>query len=257
MKRFLYFTLFLSLLLTACGGSAPAEQQPAETAPPATDTPVPPTSTPLPTATDTPVPTDTAVPTITPTTGPIIIDDDFSADNGLFKCDFCKVSDGALLMGPYPTELKGNPYYTICSACGTATNYKMSVDTWFVDGASDRGFGLLLRENDGNLIDLEVSTWQVYGVWTYNPSLATTTEFKGWGAITDGWVEGWLKPGRAVNHVDVIMKTEGGQMTLTVTINDKGGRALNVESGSGNVGLLVGMHSLGVAFDNFHFEELP
>jgi len=162
-------------------------------------------------------------------------------------------------MGPYPSVLTYNPYYAICSDCGVAKNYKMSVDTWFIDGASDRGFGLLLREEDGNLIDLEVSTWQVYGVWTFDPILAASpaTTGQSWGAITDGWVEGWLKPGRAVNHVEVIMKTENGQMTVTVTINGKGGRTLDVESGSGNVGLLVGMHSLGVAFDNFHFEELP
>lgn len=254
MKRFLYFSLFLMLLLGACSGGAPAEK-PADAAlqpAPATDTAVP--TLPPPTATDTPTPTDTAVPTITPTAGPIIIDDDFSTDNGLFKCDFCKVSDGTLLMGPYPSELMGNPYFAICSKCGTATNYKMSVDTWYIEGASDRGFGLVLRENDGNLIDLEVSTWQVYGVWTYDPAEAVGER---WGAITDGWIEGWLKPGRAVNHVEVIMKTEGSQTTLTVMINDKGGRALNVDSGSGNVGILVGMHSLGVAFDNFHFEELP
>jgi hypothetical protein len=257
MKRFLYFSLFLALLTVACGGTAPAAK-PVDTAlppPPATDTIVP--TIPPPTATNTPTPTDTAVPTITPTTGPIIIDDDFSTDNGLFKCDFCKVSDGALLMGPYPIELKGNPYFAICSKCGTATNYKMSVDTWYIEGASDRGFGLLLRENDGKLIDLEVSTWQVYGVWTYDPTIATTSPSKGWGAITDGWVEGWLKPGRAVNHVDVLVKTENNQMTVTVTINNKGGRTLKIDSGSGNVGILVGMHSLGVAFDNFHFEELP
>jgi hypothetical protein len=53
------------------------------------------------------------------------------------------------------------------------------------------------------------------------------------------------------------MKTDNNQMTLTVTINGKVARALNVDNGSGSVGLLVGMHSLGVAFDNFHFEELP
>lgn len=157
-------------------------------------------------------------------------------------------------MGPYPTEMTGKAYFAICDECGTATNYKMSVDTWFIEGASDRGFGLLLRENDGSFIDIEVSTWQVYGVWNYDATVPTG-QFP-WSAITDGWVEGWLKPGRAVNHVDVIMKTEGGKTTLTVTINDKGGRTLDVESGSGNVGLLVGMHSLGVAFDNFHFEEL-
>ena len=254
MKRFLYFTLFMFLLISACGGTAPAEK-PVDTVPPpppATDTAVP--TVPPPTATDTPVPTDTPIPTITPTTGPIIIDEDFSTDNGLFKCDFCKVSDGALLMGPYPIANTYNAYYAICSQCGIAKNYKMSVDTWFIEGQSDRGFGMLLRENDGKLIDLELLTWQAYGVWTFDPTEAGGV---GWGAITDGWVEGWVKAGRSVNHIDVVMKTENGQMTLTVTMNNKGGRTMKVEAGSGNVGLLVGMHSLGVAFDNFHFEELP
>jgi len=255
MKRLLYFALFVIMIGMACGGSAPSAK-PADTAipPAATDTPKP-TSPPPPTATDTPVPTATSIPTITPTQGPIVVDEDFSTDNGRFKCDYCKVNDGALLMGPFPATDSLESYYAICNECGVAENYKMSVDAWYIEGASDRGFGLLLRENDGSFIDTELTTWQVYGVWNYDKTFQTG--YQGWSGITDGFISGWLKPGRAVNHLEVIMRTENGKTTLTVTINDKGSRNFNIKSDRGNVGLLVGMHSLGVAFDNFHFEELP
>jgi hypothetical protein len=198
----------------------------------------------------------TEVPTITPTKGPVIVDDDFSTDNGRFKCDYCEVRDGALFIGPYPSADSYGGYYALCSDCGEAANYKMSVDTWYVEGPSDRGFGLLLRTlKGGSYIDLEVTTWQVYGIWSYDASLGGSGS--AWDTFTNGWVPGSLRPGRANNTVEVIMKTTNGKTSLSVSINGKVNRMVDLPTGSGEVGLIVGMHSLGVAFDNFHFEPLP
>ena len=231
---------------------------PGTTAAPAvpSNTPAPPRTLQPPPTDQPPQTSDTPAPTVSPTpSGPIVVDDDFSTDSGRFTCTFCTVSGGVLFMGPYPATDSFDAYYAICNDCGKATNYKMSVDTYYVEGPSDRGFGLLLRENDGTFIDLEVTTWQVYGIWNYDPS--HNTGYDGWSGLTQGWVSGGLKAGRAVNSVEVIIKTDAGKTTISVAVNGRNVRFMEIPSGSGFVGLLVGLHSISAAFDNFHFEELP
>ena len=230
MKRFLYVSLFLILLLSACGGGAPAEK-PADTALPplpATDTPTP-TFTPLPTATDTPAPTDTPVPTITPTTGPIIVDDDFSTDSGRFQCDSCVVKDGALIMGPFTAVDSFKPFFALCNDCGIATNYKMSVDTWYADGRSDFGFGLLLREHGDSPIFLATSTWLVYNVFSFDTSVKGG---RGWESLMGDWSEGGLRAGRGINNLEVVMQTVDGKTKLSISINGKVRRTLDLPAGS-------------------------
>jgi hypothetical protein len=115
-------------------------------------------------ATVTPPPTATLSPTPTVTPGPLVIRDDFSSDIGRWiECGMCRIENGALHMGPYPVSQTGEGYLTICSDCGVVQDYKMGVDATFKDGYTDRGFGLLLWEENGNYVDVEISTWQVYG----------------------------------------------------------------------------------------------
>lgn len=252
MKRLMYFSLFLILLLIACGGTAPAAK-PADTVPPpATDTAIP--TIPPPTATDTPTPTDTPIPTITPTTGPIIVDDDFSTDSGRFKCDSCIVKDGVLVIGPFTPIDSYQPFFALCSDCGVVTNYKMSVDTWYADGRSDFGFGLLLRDHEKTPIILAASTWLVYNVFSFDTAVAGG---QGWESLIGGWSEGGLRAGRGINNLEVIMRTADGKTQLSITINGKVRRSLDLPAGSGQVGLFVGTYHTSSTFDNFHFEELP
>lgn len=228
-------------------GAAPTAtaQPPSPTQVPPTDVP---TNTPSPTPTATLPPTST--PTITPTPGPIVADDDFSTDTGRFKCDVCEVKNGEFFVGPYPAQDTFAAYYALCNDCGVPTNYKMSFDARFVSGASDRGFGAILRENDGSFIDLEITTWLLYGVWHYNAALSKSAW--AWDEYyTDGWIQGGLKAGTLTNHIEITLVD--GQLTVNMNGRNK---LLQIPTGSGRVGLMVGMHSLGVAFDNFHFEEL-
>lgn len=213
-------------------------------------------ATPTPVPTETPAPTNTPEPTPTPA-GPVIISDDFSSDTGRFKCDECKIVDGVLRMGPFPAMDSVNGYYAICSDCPEVASYKMSVDATFDDGASDRGFGLVLRENDGSFIDLEILTWQYYGVWHFDAQVGNTWRAWDKAYTSGGFIPGNLRAGRGTNKIEVIMTSASSGSSLRILFNGKGARTLELPGGSGRVGLIVGMHSLGVVFDNFYFEELP
>lgn len=158
-------------------------------------------------------------------------------------------------MGPYPISNKGEGYLAICADCGIAQDYKMGVDATFVDGYSDRGFGLVVREADGTYVDVEITTWQVYGAWVYDPTRNT------WGSLIGG-DSGWhptgnLVPGAGPNRLDVDVTSEGGTSNIIIYINGQLVKTTTMPAVSARVGLVVGLHSLGVIFDNFYFEGYP
>jgi hypothetical protein len=240
-----WFVLIVLLTLVAGCGTGPSTP---------TATPVPPTDTPEPTAvppTETPVPTDTPMPT--PTKGPIIIDDDFSTDTGRFKCEGCSVQDGALIVGAFPVADTYAPYVVLCDDCGSATDYKMSVDTWYIEGNSNAGFGLVVRNGRQYIVLAAVSSWQLYNVLAYDRTVGGGA---GWLTYIGPWAKGGLKAGRGVNHLDILMKSGSGKSIMTLTINDDFSRSVDLASGSGEVGVFVGKWEIGAAFDNFHYEEL-
>ena len=198
-----------------------------------------------------PTSTPTLPPTPTSTPGPTIIQDDFSADTGRWsECSQCKIENGALQMGPYPIATDGGGYLAICKDCGKPQDYKMGVDATFIDGYTDRGFGLLLREDRGTYIDLEITTWQVYGSWFFN------SEKKSWGSLlTNGWQPtGSLYPGTGTNRVEAEIASSGGKSNISIKINGQLINTTTMPAVTGRVGLVVGLHSLGVRFDNFYFE---
>lgn len=203
-------------------------------------------------ATATPLPTATLSPTPTVTPGPLVIRDDFSSDTGRWiECGVCRIENGVLQMGPYPISDKGEGYLAICADCGVAQDYKMGVDATFKDGYTDRGFGLVLRENNGDYADVEITTWQVYGGWIYDKSLNS------WGNILGGdpWkLSGTLYPSYGTNRLEVELKSQSGKSMLTIYINGQLVNTTEMPAVSGRVGLVVGLHSLGVVFDNFYFE---
>ncbi|HLO28433.1 MAG TPA: hypothetical protein VK249_04825 [Anaerolineales bacterium] len=203
-----------------------------------------PTATPLPTATLSPTPT------VTP--GPLVIRDDFSSNTGRWiECGMCRIEEGVLHMGPYPVSDKGQGYMAICADCGIAQDYKMGVDATFKDGYTDRGFGLILREGNGNYADVEITTWQVYGGWVYDKSRNS------WGNLLGGdpWkLSGALYPSYGTNRLEVEVASQGGKSKLSIFINGQPINTTEMPAFSGRVGLVVGLHSLGVVFDNFYFE---
>lgn len=203
-------------------------------------------------ATATPLPTATLSPTPTVTPGPLVIRDDFSSDTGRWiECGVCRIENGALQMGPYPISDKGEGYFAICADCGIAQDYKMGVDATFKDGYTDRGFGLVLREDDGSYADVEITTWQVYGAWVYDKSTHA------WGSLLgdDPWkLSGTLHPSYGTNRLEVEVKSQDGKSTFSIYINGQPVNTAQMPAVSGRVGLIVGLHSLGVSFDNFYFE---
>lgn len=202
-------------------------------------------------ATETPIPSPTSTPTQTATPGPTIIQDDFSTDTGRWiECGQCKIENGGLHMGPYPISNDGGGYIAICSDCGIPQDYKMGVDATFVDGYTDRGFGLVLRELDGNYLDVEITTWQVYGVWIFD------NDKNIWGSLlTEGWTPtGGLRPATQTNRLETEITSSGGKSTINVRINGQLISSTSSDAFTGRVGLVVGLHSLGVIFDNFYFE---
>ena len=235
------FWLVVLLILSVSCTIGPASTPTATLVPTDTPTPIPPTETPL--------PTDTPVPTVTPTPGPVIIDDDFSTDAGRFKCESCYVENGELTIGPFAMVDSWKPFTVLCSDCGTFSNYKMSVDTWYAAGNSNRGFGIVVRQDDKFSYLVAMSSWQLYNVFEFDQTVAGGA---GYNTLIGNWSKGGLGAGRAVHHIDIVM--QNGSMTLT--INSGFSRIIELPSGKGEVGLWVGSWETSAAFDNFHFEEI-
>lgn len=263
-KSFLFFLLFL--VLTACGAKATPTPDVQATATwvqiqqtmTALDVTVQAQSaaqTEAAKATVTPSPTATLTPTPTVTPGPLVIRDDFTSDVGRWiECGACRIENGALLMGPYPVSQTGEGYLAICSDCGVVQNFKLGVDATFKDGYTDRGFGLALWEAGGDYVDVEITTWQVYGGWIYEKST------NGWGNLLGGdpWkLSGSLYPSYGTNRLEVEAIPQGEKSKLSIYINGQLVNSVEVPAISGRVGLMVGLHSLGVIFDNFYFEGEP
>src|SRR5688572_10670697 len=201
-----------------------------------------------PTATPRPSPTAVA------TAGPFVIDDDFSTLDARWQdCEICAVENGRMLMGPYPSSDSLRGYITICKDCGIAHEYKMSVDAIFLSGASDRGFGLVLRESEGNYIGLEITTWQVYGLWFFDSKNGET-----WYTLLQKTFTpaASLRPGKIKNHIEVEVvasQVKRDKDLLRIRFNGILLNAIEIPRDKGHVGLGLGLHSIRIAFDNFHF----
>lgn len=205
-----------------------------------------------------PTSTPTITPTATKTPGPLMIQDDFSADVGRWAdCGQCRFLNGMMEMGPYPSNISAEGYITLCADCGVVQDYMMGVDVVYVEGASDRGFGLVLYEANGAFVDVELTTWQVYGAWSYDP--ARTTAWEAWNSlISGGWkLSGYLHPAQLSNRVEVEVKTANGRRTAAIRVNGQLLNTVEIPALPSRVGLVVGLHSLGIGFDNFVFVGEP
>ncbi len=199
----------------------------------------------------------TATPSATP--GPAVIQDNFSRDSGYWSnCSHCAIQDGVFYLGPFPSTNSAKGYYSLCQACGVVREYKMAVDVRYIEGPSDRGFGFVLAEADGSFVDFEITTWQVYGSWFYDKSGGDASS--AWSDAIDSrglYPTGYLKAGRITNHIEVDATANGDQTNYEFRINGHSVRQIELPITGGRVGLMVGLHSLGVAFDNFSFVGKP
>lgn len=281
MTRTCLFVTLFALLLAGCASPSSADLQAAtdtaqaqtaaaasptlENTPTATSTSTPlPTDTPTSTLTPTetpvpPTPTETEIPTETATPGPITFHDNFARENSTWNtCLGCRWQDGALYRGPYKpsSDQKSYSYIAPCEDCSTPTFFRMSVDVSYVEGPADRGFGLAWGITDDSFTEFEITTFQFALIFQCD-ELTQTCE-----VLNRRYEEafsGLLNPGEATNRIEVVFQPASmeGRGDLFVNINGKNDYVIyNLEPAVGQVGLLVGFHSIGVKFDNFNFEEI-
>lgn len=219
------------------------------------------TSTPTETPTQTPSPIPSNTPTITPTPGPFTYSEEFSNPDSLnnFICDRCKLQDGQLVFGPFDPENNLGEQFNmvVCDVCGKTTYYRISVDATYMEGPTDRFFGLTALIDTtpsrwNRVIYLGTSTWQVYVIRDYDYKNGILNEL-------NGNLSGYINPGVSTNHLVIEVKpsTQPDFVDVYFTIN--GGLlyvlylqpAAPTQSGMG-----MSFHSMTVAFDNFLFEEI-
>jgi len=266
MKHLFALLVLLSFLLTSCdlksapviGGFFPTETPTITLTASQTPTSIP-TATETPTLTPSPIPTDT--PTITPTPGPFSFYDDFSGPNPLssYSCDNCTVNDGRLLFGPFaPEDNIGEQFsLVLCEVCGAHIHYRVSVDATYVDGPTDRFFGIIgLVNADANKLNrvlyLGISTWQVYVIRDYDYRNGILNEL-------NSNLTGYVNPTTATNHIVIEVKPSARPDFVDVYFTVNGGLlyVLYLQPAAPTLaGLGMSFHSMTVAYDNFTYEEI-
>jgi hypothetical protein len=125
----------------------------------------------------------------------------------------------------------------------------MGVDASFYDGMAGGGYGLVVSGVEDSHVVFRISTFQIAGLDQIEKGIVT---------VLVGQYSALIRPGRSVNHIEVIVTDaqQSGRSDIRLNINDK---TLTVYTGLGispsRVGLAVASEQ-GVLFDNFEFEEL-
>ena len=267
MKKLIsLWVVFILSMLTACNlQSAPVIGGFFPTDTPTATLTFTPTLTPTSTLTETPILTPSPIPTdtpmITPTPGPVSFFDNFSSPDSIsnYSCDKCIVKDGGLSFGPFePENNLGEQFRVIvCEVCGAHKYYRVSVDATYVDGPTDRFFGLvaLVKGNERNLdraVYLGISTWQIYVMRDYNYKTGILNELS-----SDA--SGYLFPGRNTNHIVIEVKPSArdGFVDAYFTINGGLLYILYLQPEEETLaGMGMSFHSMTVSFDNFQYEEV-
>lgn len=269
MKRFPILVILLAVLaLSSCdlrsapviGGFFPTETPTATLTFTPTNT-FTPTSTATETPTLTPSPLPSNTPTITPTPGPLSYFEDFSQTSALghFSCEKCRIDGGRLLFGPFEPENNLGEQFRIvlCETCGAHTYYRLSVDVSYVDGPTDRFYGItgLIDATSTELnrvIYLGASTWQVYTIRDYDYKESILKELN-----TNA--TGYLNPSTASNHLELEIKPSAQPNLVDVYFRINGAVMYVLYSQPTvptQAGLGMSFHSMTVAYDNFEYEEL-
>ncbi len=260
MKPKKLITLVAVALLIAGCASGPSAQELAGTMVAKTAAAVPPTNTPVPVPTDTPVPPTVAVTptiTVTPTpSGPLVIKDDFSSKSSIWgTCDKCDWHDGKLYYGPYaPNGDKAfdQVHALVCVACGSHTYFHISADISFVAGqGGDRLYGLGRMIPGKALAMFGITPFQFGTIEVIDLAGQTVggTSVKRYGSV---------KAGSAVNHMEFDARpNSGGSVDYFALVNGKTVTYLPGQVAEpGGAGFYLEWHSVGIAIDNFEYDEV-
>jgi hypothetical protein len=241
--------LMVLLFASSCTSTAPP-------IPPITQTPaLVPTSTTVASSTPMPTASDTPVPTSTPEGG--IITDDFSSRSEIWgDCENCEWKDGALYFGPFPPFGSGQNqiFYLICIECREHMYYRVAADVTYLEGyGADRTFGILAGLTSNDFMGagtVTTSQHALYETFDFNSNTWGGTPFRQFGAV---------RPGRATNRVEVVIKPGSMVGRADIFVNVNGENVIvqfNQSVEPSRVGLYLGWHSVGVIYDNFEFEVL-
>lgn len=205
------------------------------------------------TFTPTTSPTVTATPTQAPTAtpeGPLSIDDDFSSQKGIWaECEFCSVKENEMRMGPFPVSHAFQQNWAICDPCGMVTTYTVTVDVRFIEGPSERGFGLVLGLNPDGFYTFEVTPWQTVDLWHLD------FEAGEWEWV-NGTFAGAVRTGNQYNSLRLeASENSAGRIDYSLGVNGSTPLVIfNRAVDPGWLGLTLYGHAVEVRFDNFSFE---
>ncbi|MCL4559369.1 MAG: trypsin-like peptidase domain-containing protein [Chloroflexi bacterium] len=189
------------------------------------------------------------------------VSDDFSSDVGNWEIfDGAQITGGIFYLGQFTDCAdvgSDNAFgcFTQCLTCGYTSTYDMQVDAAYVDGVTDRTFGMVLRfidNNDNGLVDsddyyldFELSIYDKYFIiWEHN------TDGKWY--VIDQKNATAIKAGRKVNTLRAI--ASNGGTDVDIYINDEWVDGIqSIPYPEGSVGLVVGGRAMQAAFDNFYF----
>lgn len=201
------------------------------------------------TATALPSPTPTEAPSPAPT-GPVSIQDNFSRDSGIWAgCDYCTVEDGLMHLGPFPVSHAFQQNWAICDPCGMVSTFRISVDVSFVEGPSERGYGLVLNLNEEEFYTYEITPWQTIDFWHYD------FQKDEWEWV-NGTFAGSVKTGNQTNTIQLeASRNSSGRVDYSLGVNGRTPLVIFNRSGEpGWVGLTLYGHAVEVLIDNFNFE---
>ena len=247
--------LLLTMVLAGCTASptpttASQVMEEGATQPPPSATPISPTETPLPTQTNTPEPTPSPTPRFAKA------QDDFTSRSEIWgECENCAWEDGQLKFGPFPPSGSGQDqiFYVFCEACGEHMYYRVAADVTYVEGyGGDRTFGILAGLGIHDILAAGTVTTAQHAMYE---TFDLTT--KRWGD-SPFRVYGAVAPGSGTNRIEVaIVPSQAGRgADITMNVNGKNLIVLYDEKVMpSKVGLYLGWHSIGVAYDNFEYEQ--
>lgn len=201
------------------------------------------------TATVPPSPTATEAPSPVPS-GPISIQDDFSSESGIWTaCEYCTVENGEMHLGPFPVSHAFQQNWAICEPCGMVSTYTINVDVSFVEGPSERGYGLVLNLNDEEFYTYEITPWQTLDFWRYD------FQKDEWEWL-NGTTAGSVKTGNQTNTIELeASRNSSGRVDYSLGVNGMTPLVIFNRSGKpGWVGLTLHGHAVEVLIDNFSFE---
>jgi hypothetical protein len=132
------------------------------------------------------------------------------------------------------------------------STFELTVETAFLEGPSERGYGLVVGLNDDRFLTYEITPWQTIDFWEYEYTKDEWT----W---LNGQFTGTIRSGVQKNVIGVrASENASGKLDIALLANGRTPLVIfNQDADPGWVGLTVFGHAVEVAFDNFHHRRDP